>query len=175
MRYSYIEPAPQPAPVEHDVPRMPEHTSEMPWPANLELPRGPRVVATLAQRHGWQTLTTYARSADKLHTIALRVKRNGFAGYAIWERKDHEADWRATTVGIRTPHIFPWCNITDLREWLEDPLRSEAWFNVIRERKRQRTTVLCGRCTYVHLPTQLCEQAAAKRRSVTKTKKEAGG
>ena len=174
MRYSYIEPAPQPAPVERDVPPMPEHTSKMPWPANLELPRGPRAIAMHAQRHGWQTLTTYAR-LGKLHTIAVRMKRNGFAGYAVWERKDHERDWKATTVGVRTPHIFPWCNIGDLREWLEDPLRSKAWFDVIRERKRLQTTVLCEKCDYVHLPTQTCVQAAVKRRSVSKAKKEVGG
>lgn len=82
-----------------------------------DLPRGPKAIRDLAERHGWGVVVTHGsgttRRGRSMESIAVRLRREPQGGVAVWVDGKFDCAYTWTTL---TP--MKKVNVTELRAWL---------------------------------------------------------
>jgi hypothetical protein len=127
-----------------EPPPEPEHTSRDPWPADVVPPKGVRDLDAWATFHGWTVELTYARGPwigargiKTVHSICVRCYLPGRVAVATYTAPVGVNRWvyGGALVAGGPVGIYPRCNVTDFREYLEHRGEVEPeWFEVITAR-----------------------------------------
>lgn len=122
----------------------PEHTSRDPWPDSVVCPKGVRDLQAWAKANGWEVELTYARGPwlgprgiISRQSIGVRCWRSRVFALAFYVAPAGVNRWTYANSLVRggPVGVFPRCNVTDFREYLEHGGEVEPeWFATITAR-----------------------------------------
>lgn len=122
----------------------PSHTSRDPWPVSVTPPKGVRDLEAWAKANGWTVGVTYAcgpwigpRGISYRQSIGVRCRLGNRFALAFYVAPLEVNRWTyANSMVAGGPvGVFPYCNVTDFREYLERRGEvAEEWFGVIKDR-----------------------------------------